>query len=53
MRAQIIGIYDSLEAAQQASAAFLLPGGGHLYMAGHLARTALHAMGVAAKGAAA
>lgn len=95
MRAQIIGIYDSLEAAQQASAAlakigvgqqqlsivaqedidrygktklstsllmggavgvaaaFLLPGGGHLYLAGHLARAALHAMGVAAKGAAA
>lgn len=34
-----------------AAATFLLPGGGHLFLAGHLARTiALHALGLTAKG---
>ncbi len=34
-----------------AAATFLLPGGGHLFLAGHLARTvALHVLGVTAKG---
>ncbi|MEO6724331.1 MAG: DUF2156 domain-containing protein [Blastocatellia bacterium] len=37
--------------AMGAAATFLLPGGGHLFLAGHLARTvALHALGITAKG---